>query len=274
MIRQDKPTDRYRSMGRVWLIPTREIRMADTPLRREMGYDKLLELAQSIAENGMLHPLLITFENGVPLLVAGHRRLKAAKMVGLREVPCLLSHADRLQTATIAMVENLQREDLHYFDVAVGIRNLIRRFQLTQEEVAGILGCSQPAVANKLRLLKLSEREQAILRENGCSERHARALLRIDNEREREEMLHQMVKSGWSIAKTEQMTSRPTLMDKPKTYPPAPLVRDMRLFINTINHAVDTMRQSGIDAKIEQTERDGFMELIVRIPKPAAKQPA
>lgn len=272
MIRQHIPAERYRTQGRVWLIPVREIRAAAPTLRREVAYDTLLELAQSIAENGLIHPLLITFENGVPLLVSGYRRLRAAKIAGLREVPCLVANTDRLQTATLTMVENLQREDLHYLEIAAGMRGLIRQFQLTQEEVARMLGCSQPAVANKLRLLKLSEREQALLREHGFSERHARALLRVDNEADRLRLLEQMIEGHWSIAKTEQMAARPAVPEKPKTHPPAPLVRDMRLFINTVNHAVETMRLSGIDARISQTEQDGFMELTVRIPKMTAEK--
>lgn len=275
MMRQDKPVERYKTQGRIWLIPTREIKAASAPLRQDFAYDSLVELAQSIAENGMIHPLLVTFENGLPLLIAGHRRLRAAKIAGLREVPCLVARTDRLQTAALAMVENVQREDLHYFEIAAGMRALIRQFLLTQEEVARMLGCSQSAVANKLRLLKLSAREQALLREHGFSERHARALLRVENEADRLRLLEQMIEGRWSIAKTEQMATRPvTPPEKPATRPPAPLVRDMRLFINTVNHAVETMRLSGIDAQISQTEQDGFMELTVRIPKMTTKQPA
>ena len=184
---------------------------------------------------------------------------------------------DRLRAAALALVENLQREDLNCFEEATGIRSLIRQFQLTQEEVAHMLGCSQPSVANKLRLLKLTPREQTLLIENGFSERHARALLREENEERRLELLRQMIAEHWSITKTEQMagqTPAPPPAEKPATHPPAPLVKDMRLFFNTLNHAVETMRRSGIDAKIQQTEQDGYMELTVRIPKMTTQKPA
>lgn len=272
-----RQTERYKSQGKVWLIPVREIRQSACPVRREFAYDKLLELAQSISENGLLHPLTVTFEGAFPVLISGQRRLRAAKIAGLREVPCLVIQTDRLRAAALAMVENLQREDLNCFEEASGIRALVRQFQLTQEEVARILGCSQPSVANKLRLLKLSQREQTLLIENGFSERHARALLREESEQRRMELLQRMIAEHWSIAQTEKMAGKtPDLKteDKPATHPPAPLVKDMRLFFNTLNHAVETMRRSGIDAQIQQTEQDDYMELTVRIPKMTVEKPA
>lgn len=272
-----QPVERYKSQGKVWLIPVREIRQSACPVRREFAYDRLLELAQSISENGLLHPLTITFDGGFPVLVSGQRRLRAAKIAGLREVPCLVIQTDRLRAAALTLVENLQREDLNCFEEAAGIRALIRQFQLTQEEVARILGCSQPAVANKLRLLKLSQREQALLIENGCSERHARALLREENEERRFSLLQRMIAEHWSIAQTEKMAGKkpaPDPVEQPASRPAVPVVRDMRLFFNTLNHAVETMRRSGIDAQIQQTEREGYMELTVRIPHMTVEKPA
>ena len=140
-----------------------------------------------------------------------------------------------------------------------------------------MLGCSQPAVANKLRLLKLTQREQTLLIENGFSERHARALLREETEQRRLALLERMIAEHWSIERTEQMagkTPAPKPVEKPATHPPAPLVKDMRLFFNTLNHAVETMRRSGIDAQIRQTEQDDYMELTVRIPKMTVEKPA
>lgn len=263
---KDRQAPRYKSQGRVWLIPVREIRSSPTQTRREYAYDKLMELAQSISENGLLNPLTVTFEGDWPVLVAGQRRLRAAKIAGLREVPCLVVQTDRLRTAALSLVENMQRENLNCFEEAAGIRELIRQFQLTQEETARMLGCSQPAVANKLRLLRLSQREQALLIENGFTERHARALLKVEDESERAALLERMIAEHWTVAQTERRAEKPAA-EKPVTRPPAPLVKDMRLFFNTLNHAVETMRRSGIEAQIQQTEKDDFMELTVRIPK-------
>lgn len=274
---REKRVERYKSQGRVWMIPVREIRQNASPVRREFAYDKLLELAQSISENGLLHPLTVTFEGDWPVLISGQRRLRAAKIAGLREVPCLVIQTDRLQAAALAMVENLQRERLNCFEEAAGIRSLIRQFQLTQEETARLLGCSQQKLADKLRLLELTQREQALLTENGFGEEHARALLQVQEHTRRMALLQRMVTEHWTVAQTEKMTAKKAgeeTRGKTAMRPPAPLVKDMRLFFNTLNHAVETMRSSGIAAQIQQTERDGFMELTVRIPKMTAQKPA
>ena len=261
--------ERYKSQDRIWMIPVREIRQSACPARREFAYDGLLALAQSIGENGMLNPLTVTFEGDCPVLVAGQRRLRAAKIAGLREVPCLVLPADHKRSAVLALAENMQRQPLTCFEQAAALRGIMRRFRLDEDEAARLLGCTPAAVTQMLQLLALSPREQATLTEHGLGAPHARALLRERDADRREALLRQM------IAKKEPSAGEEPPKPEPKSARRAvPVVRDMRLFFNTLNHAVDTMRRSGIDAQISQTECDGFMEMTVRVPCMTVRKPA
>lgn len=163
----------YKTGGQVLMIPVEEIRPNPDQPRREFDQGKLLELAQSIGENGIIHPLTVMMWSGQPVLIAGERRLRAAKIAGIRTVPCLVTEVQRTEAALLALVENLQREDMNCFEEAEGIHRLIGLYGLTQEEAAFRLGCSQPAVANKLRLLRLQPEERRQIIAAGLTERHA-----------------------------------------------------------------------------------------------------
>ncbi len=256
----------YSTNGQVWMIPTAAIQPNPDQPRKEFSYEKLLELAQSIAENGLLHPLTITFREDVPVLVSGERRLRAAKIAGMREIPCIELEADGVQRAILALVENLQREDMNCFETAEGMQKLIELYGLTQEEAANRLGCSQPTVANKLRLLRLPQEERSAMIGAGLTERHARALLRIDEEVLRRKALARVIEGKLTVAQTERLVMD-CLSGKSKRKKPFPVVRDVRLFFNTVNHAVETMRRSGIEAKSEKSETEDYIEYVVRIPK-------
>jgi len=260
----------YESNGTVYMIPTEDIMANPTQPRCEFSYEKLLVLAQSISENGIIQPITVVFKNGRPVLVAGERRLRAAKIAGLPEVPCIEVKADGAQAALITLLENLQREDLNCFETAEGIRRLITEYALTQEQAADKLGCSQPSIANKLRLLRLSADERKQIITEGLSERHARALLRIDDYVARQDLLLRVIRDKSSVAQTERMAEE-IIKGRSSTRKKAiPLVRDVRLFLNTVNHAVDTMRRSGIKASAEKTETAEYIEYLVRIPKKEA----
>ncbi|MGI6264676.1 MAG: ParB/RepB/Spo0J family partition protein [Acutalibacteraceae bacterium] len=200
---------RYKSAGKVWLIPTREI-LVVAAARQEESFAGLAALAESLNDWGMLHPLTVTLQNDRPVLVAGHRRLRAAKIAGWRQVPCLIVNADRLRMAALPLAENGQRRDLSAGETAAAATGLIRRFLLTGEEVARLIGRtpSPPAPA-----------------------------------------------------------PAPEQKPPPAARPARPVVRDLRLFYNTLNHAVDTMRRGGIAAEIDQRDEGGFVELTVRMPK-------
>ncbi len=254
----------YTDRGRVWMIPTGDILPNPNQPRREFALDKLVELAQSISENGVLQPLTITMESGQPVLVAGERRLRAARIAGLREVPCVEIAADNRQRRVLALVENLQREDMNCFDTAEGVRELMDSFELTQSEVAQQLGYSQSAVANKLRLLRLTAEERARLVAAGATERHARALLRLGRE-QRAAAIERMVAHKLTVAQTERMVEE-LLRGRVRRQPAKPLIRDVRVFFNTMNHALDIMRRGGIAAEAQRRDEDGYIEYIVKIP--------
>ena len=262
-----KPT--YPSQGKVWMIPTADIRPNPSQPRREFPLAGLVELAQSISENGILQPLTVSMESGVPTLVAGERRLRAARIAGLREVPCIQVEAEDRRRQALTLIENLQREDMNCFEVAEGIRHLIDSHELTQCEAAHQLGMSQSAVANKLRLLRLPEEERAEMVTAGLSERHARALLRIGDGERRRMALRRVIAGKLTVSATERLVED-ILADAVRRRPAKPLVRDVRVFFNTVNHALDIMRRGGIPAEGHRRDGEDYIEYVVRIPKQAA----
>ena len=256
------------------MIPTGDIQPNPDQPRRDFSYEKLLELAQSIGENGLLQPLTIRFEQDKPILVAGERRLRAAKIAGIRELPCIEVEGEGPRSALLALIENLQREDMNCFEEAEGIRRLITVYGLTQEEAANRLGCSQPTVANRLRLLRLEPAERRAVLDAGLTERHARALLRLEDPDIRSAALKRMAEERMNAAQSDRLVEEILRRgtgereeEGKKAKRPLPLVRDIRLFLNTVNNAVDTMRRSGIEASAEKTETEEFIEYVVRIPK-------
>lgn len=262
--------------NRVLEIPTVQIRPNKTQPRKSFDEDELRLLAQSIATNGILQPLTVRKISQTEYeLVAGERRLRAAVLAGITKVPCVLIKCTDKESAIFALLENIQRADLNMFEEARGISRLIRKFGLTQDEAAAKLGKKQSTVANKLRLLKLSMEEQDWILQAGLSERHARALLRIDEEEIRKEVLSRIVAESLSAKDAEDLVvrilCRTTVTDTPKQEKKF-IVRDVRIFVNTINKAVDTMRLSGINAVAKKLETDNYIEYTVKIPKADATE--
>ena len=225
-------------------------------------------LAQSIAENGLLQPVTVRRENGAYYLIAGERRLRACKLAGLKEIPALVADCEPEDSAVLALLENLQRKDLQMFEQANAIVNLLREWQITQEEAAKRLGMSQSYLANKIRLLKLSPEEQEEILKHHLSERHARALLRVDDMTLRQKLLATVIERGLNVAQTEELAAAALQPKKPagkrkRTF----IAKDIRLFINTIDHAVDAMKTAGIPAQTEKKETEEYIECTVRIPK-------
>jgi ParB-like partition proteins len=235
--------------------------------RRTFDSASLLSLSQSIKHNGILQPLTVRErENGEFELVAGERRLKAAIMAGYTTVPCIVVTLDDNQSAVMSLLENLQREDLNYFDEATAIAKLIERCGLTQEEVAVKLGKGQSTIANKLRLLHIGNAQRARILELGLTERHTRALLRL-SDNQREEAFSIIERKKLNVEETERLVESilfPEKTDKPKSLT---VIKDVRIFFNTINNAVDLMKRSGIAAVAQKQEYDEYFEYIVKIPK-------
>lgn len=236
--------------------------------RKVFQGEELEGLAQSIAENGLLQPVTVRRENGAYYLIAGERRLRACKLAGLKEIPALVADCEPEDSAVLALLENLQRKDLQMFEQANAIVNLLREWQITQEEAAKRLGMSQSYLANKIRLLKLSPEEQEEILKHHLSERHARALLRVDDMTLRQKLLATVIERGLNVAQTEELAAAALQPKKPvgkrkRTF----IAKDIRLFINTIDHAVDAMKTAGIPAQTEKKETEEYIECTVRIPK-------
>lgn len=258
--------------GRVLYLPIGRLRPNPSQPRKIFDPEGLRELAASIEQYGILQPLTVRRRGSEYELVAGERRLRAAKLAGCSEVPCILLTVDEEQSGMVALVENLQRRDLDYIEEAEGLARLMQMYHLSQEQAALRVGKSQSAVANKLRLLRHSPQVLAALRENGLSERHARALLRLETEEERLEALNVIVKQQLNVAKTEAYIE--SYLEKKRAQEPKRgmrklIVRDVRLFLNSVNHSLELVRGAGIDARSQQEETDSEIVLTIRLPKRA-----
>lgn len=244
--------------------------------RKRFDEDALEALAASIKENGLLQPVTVRKEKGEYTLVAGERRLRACRMAGLREIPVLVTCCEAEDSAVLALLENLQRKDLSMFEQANALVNLLREWAITQEDAARRLGMSQSALANKIRLLKLSREEQEEILRQGLSERHARALLRIDDMSLRQKLLAAVVHRRLNVAQTEELVEAALQQARDQNAGKSAgkarrtfIAKDIRLFINTIDHAVDAMKTAGIPARAERRETEDYIECTVRIPKAA-----
>ena len=239
--------------------------------RRHFDETGLQELAASIRAYGILQPLTVRrMEKGYQL-IAGERRLRAARIAGLREVPCLVARVDEQDAGMLALIENLQRRDLDCFEEAAAIARLIHRYGLSQEQAAEKLGRSQSAVANKLRLLRLTEPVREGLRKAGLTERHARSLLRLSDEEDRLRALRVIVERGYNVAQTEEFIEK--LLKEAEVTPPQQkptyIIKDVRIFLNGVRRQLGIMQRAGVNANAEREDTDEEIRLIIRIPKHA-----
>lgn len=257
---------------RVQYIPLGRIRPNPQQPRRSFDEEGLAELAASIRSCGILQPLTVRRAGEGYELVAGERRLRAARIAGLREVPCLVAQVGEEDSALLALMENLQRRDLDCWEEAQAIARLISRYGLSQEEAARRLGRAQPTVANKLRLLRLPEDVRALLRENGLTERHARALLRLQDPEVQRRAAGDMVRRGMNVAQAEAYVEK--LLQSAQVTPPRGrstyIIKDVRLFLNSVDRGLHLMRQAGVDAGWDRQDTDREILLTVRIPKRAS----
>lgn len=242
--------------------------------RKHFDTYELQSLADSISANGIIQPLTVRkSDSGKYLLIAGERRLRAAKMAGLRRIPCVLHRTSDLVASLYAITENMQRQDLNYFEEAIAIQTLISDFRLTQAEVAVQLGMANSTVSNKLRLLKLSDNLQTRLLSANLTERHARALLRLPNDK-RESTLDKIIADGLNLAQTEALIENilnPVVCDNVTEDVEAqkPIrkaaIGDIKLFSNSLSKLLCTMQNAGITANSRKRETDSYVEYKVRI---------
>ena len=252
----------YMETGRVVFLPARVIRPNPAQPRKIFREEALKDLSDSIRQHGILQPLSVR-RNGTNFeLIAGERRLRAAQMAGLTEIPCIIMTMDEKESGIAAMIENLQRQDLDFIEEATGIARLMERCCMSQEQIAKLLGKSQSAVANKLRILRHSQPVLHALRENGLTERHARALLKLKTEGEKLSAIAVISRLHMSVSKTESYIES-LLAGTNKKDPKI----NVSAFLHHLNHTLQKIQSSGIPAISERKETDAQIILTITIPK-------
>lgn len=262
----------------IQLLPTDKIFPNPWQARKNFPEEELGRLASSILRYGILQPLTVQEKNGEYELVFGERRLRAAKMLEMKTVPCRLVELGPRSAAEMVLVENLIRQDLDFFEEAAALERLLQHFSYTQAQLAGRLGMSQSALANKLRLLKYTPEERILICEGNLSQRHARTLLQITEPSLRRFALGYVAEKGYTVRQTEEFVSHlmshpeEFVLSSPKTrVKPHPVrrlvVKDVRLFINSVDKAIYSIREAGFSVEAEKEEEDAFIRYSIRVPK-------
>ena len=259
---------KYKIGGQIILIPQEDIYPNPNQPRSRFDFDELEGLAQSIRQNGIIQPIAVRVNaSGNYELISGERRLRASRLVGISLIPCIIMEASDEKSALFALIENMQRGDLGFFEEASAIEKLIVDFNMSRDDVCRKLGKAAPTISNKLRLLKLPEDVRLKITQEGLTERHARALLRLPTRAQLDRALSIISDKRLNVAESEKLIDQMLSADKSSKKPTVKLFKDVRIFVNTLNHAVDTMRRAGIEADSAKSETDEYIEYIVRIPK-------
>ena len=252
----------YMETGRVLFLPPRSIRPNPAQPRRIFRDEALAELADSIRQHGILQPLSVRRVGANYELIAGERRLRAAQLAGLNEIPCILMNMDDRESGMAALVENLQRQDLDFIEEARGIQLLMEKWSISQEQAAKFLGKSQSAVANKLRVLKHSQQVLEELRRHELTERHARALLKLHSESQKMAVIATIVQLDMNVARTEQYIESLLQEKTPRQKKP-----NVGAFIQNLTQALSKIQLSGISAVSERQETEHEIVLTITFPK-------
>ncbi len=257
--------EKPKAAGQVLLIPNEIIYPNPNQPRKNFNQEELVNLAISIRMNGILQPITVREVRNGYEIVSGERRLRASRLAGMLNVPCIVIEANNFKSAVYALIENLQRQNLGYFEEAVAIEKLMYDFGLSQDEVAKQLGKAPSTVSNKLRLLSLPVKIREMLCENGLSERHARALLRLPEDKLLP-VLEKIIEKKLNVTQTEEYIEE-LLNEKSSRRVTKTMFSDVKIFLKTINHAVDTMKKAGIKADIEKEEKAEDYIYHIKIPK-------
>ncbi|MBQ4526753.1 MAG: nucleoid occlusion protein [Clostridia bacterium] len=256
-------------------IPIHMIKPNPHQPRRRFDRTTITELADSIRKYGVIQPITVRkLNDSIYELIAGERRLRACSEAGLLKIPAIVVNMNDNDSAVVALIENIQRENLSFMEEAEAYRNLLTNHGFTQDELAKKLGKNQSSVANKVRLLKLPMVVREIIKDNLLTERHARALLRLENCDRQIKALETITDENLNVSQTEELIDKmleSKNCKKPGTYPIAEknCIKDVRIFVNTVRHAVDIMKKHGVDAEATENEYDDYIEYIIHIPKEA-----
>ena len=276
---------RKRNKEKILYLPIHELAPNGMQPRKQFDKQELASLADSIKQHGFLQPITVRVADRLPLpeelnspgfeIIAGERRWRAAKLAGLEKVPCIIREADREESAYLALVENLQRKDLGFFEEAEALRNLLLMTSMSQSEMAERLSLSPSALSNKLRLLTLSSTERALITEHQLSERHARAILKIRDGAMRADAIRQIGMQGLTAVESEALADRlngkQTAFVEEQEVHAKPqricVIRDVRFFLNTVDKAVGILKEAGFCVEKIQTETDAGYEIRLSVPK-------
>ncbi|WP_294581166.1 nucleoid occlusion protein [uncultured Thomasclavelia sp.] len=227
--------------------------------------EKIEELAMSIKENGLIQPLIVRKQNRNYQIIAGERRYRACKLAGLKSIPCIIKDIDDKQMDTYAIIENIQREDLTPIEEANAYKTLIDTYGMNQTELANKVGKKQSTIANKLRLLKLSDNVKEALKSKQITERHARAMLSLD-EQKQQKVLQEVVDKSLNVKQTEALINQVPKV-KPRKANPVKVSRNFKIAINTINQATALIQKSGVEVVSETEEKDDEYVIILHVKK-------
>lgn len=247
-------------------------KISPNPNQPRSNFQEIESLSKSIQQLGLLQPLTVRkIEDGYEL-IAGERRFRACQLLGFTQVPCLVKEVTSEDSALLALVENIQRENLDYMEEARALSHILQKFKLSQEELSKQLGKSQSAIANMLRLLRLSQPVIDKLRQGNCTQRHARALLKLPEEKQRLEILEKVIAKGLNVQQTEELIDEYLTEPITKKGKQVFIVKDVRLFLNSINKAVDIMKAAGIPMDYHKEDSEEDILLTIKVPRNPNKQ--
>lgn len=257
-------------VNKVIEIPVDQIELNPYQPRKNFDAIKLQELANSIDEIGLLQPIIVRKHYEKPgryELIAGERRLRAAKLTNSITISALVKEYDEYEVAQAAIIENVQREDLNPIEEANAYERILTDFKMTQVELASKVGKSQSTIANKLRILKLPDNVKNLISSNQITERHGRALLSLDNKEDVLKIAQEIIDKQLNVKQTTDRIKTYQNNNIKKKRRRIGFVRDVRIFVNSINSACQAMNDAGINAEIKKNENEQFHEFIIRIPK-------
>jgi ParB family chromosome partitioning protein len=234
--------------------------------RTHFENEKIQELAVSIQQNGLLQPIVVRPYQGKYQIVVGERRYRACLLAGIKEVPCLVQNYDEQQTATAAIVENIQRENLSAIEEALAYQQILDTQNITQEELAQKVGKKQSTIANKLRLLQLPMTVQEAVRRKDITERHARALLKLDTTAKQNNMLREIMDKGLNVEQTEEKIKKKIEPKKPKPKTKS-ISQNLKIAMNTLDQAAMMVQQAGVDISVDISETEDEVIYVIKMKK-------
>lgn len=276
MYAPEKAPPRDTVLPRIALLPVDRLCPAELSSRQKCEADSIIKLADSIRINGILQPLTVRilnsdgFYGNLYEIVAGERRYRAAKLLGMDTVPCVIVRADDLKTAELSLVENIQRESLDMFEIAGALASMIDMYGLTQDELSRRLSVSQSFIANKLRILRLTLPEREKIIKYGLTERHARALLRVASAEQRLRIIEYINRHSLNVATTESYIDRYLSENATARNPRSPgkiILKDIRIFYNSVDRAISMVRQAGVAVESSRKDLGDSVELTIRVHK-------